>query len=139
MNYDALQESYWNERRKQVEDLRARISTRSGPLQGRVVPGDDGLDIGEGRRLKLAVMFLHISGFSQRPSIALDEQDLNLRVLNLFFTEMMKIAEDYGGTVEKNTGDGLMAYFEDGGYDDNHGTKRALAAALTMMASNEYL
>jgi adenylate cyclase len=36
-----------------------------------------------------------------------------LRVLNLYFSEMIKIAEEYGGTVEKNTGDGLMAYFED--------------------------
>jgi len=42
------------------------------------------------------------------------EQDLMLRVLALFFSEMIRIAEEYGGVVEKNTGDGLMVYFSDG-------------------------
>jgi len=31
-----------------------------------------------------------------------------------FWVKWVKIAEDYGGVVEKNTGDGLMAYFNDG-------------------------
>ena len=62
-----------------------------------------------------------------------------LRVLSLFFTEMIRIVEDYGGTVEKNTGDGLMAYFEDGGHGNNKATKRAVTAALTMMAANQNL
>ena len=96
--------------------------------------------IGEGRRLGMAVLFLDISGFSGRPSETTDEQSLLLKVLNLFFTEMVRIAEDYGGTVEKNTGDGLMAYFEDGGGDPpESGCKRAVAASLTMMAANESL
>jgi class 3 adenylate cyclase len=55
-------------------------------------------------------------------------------------TELIKIAEEYGGTVEKNTGDGLMAYFEDGdGTPADCGYKRAVAAALTKMASSDYL
>lgn len=139
MNFDGLAEAYWKDRQQQVEDLRSRISRRSAPLQGRVLPGDDDLDIGEGKRLAIAVMFVDISSFSQRPSSSLEEQDQNLRVLNLFFTEMMRIAEDYGGTVEKNTGDGLMAYFEDAGHGPENGAKRAVAGALTMMASNQYL
>lgn len=53
-----------------------------------------------------------------------------LSALNLFFTEMMKIAEDYGG-VEKNTRDGLMAYFDDG--MDVAASKKTVACALTMM------
>jgi class 3 adenylate cyclase len=82
-------------------------------------------------------MFIDISEFSQRPSGTSDEQELMLRVLNLFMTEMIRIAEDYGGSVEKNTGDGLMAYFEDAG--DANSTKRALTCALTMSAANEAL
>src|SRR5262249_15618490 len=55
-------------------------------------------------------------------------------------TEMTKVAEDYGGTVEKNTGDGLMAYFEDGGgTPPGTGPQRAVSSALTMFAANEHL
>jgi class 3 adenylate cyclase len=38
-------------------------------------------------------------------------------VLNLHCSEMTRVAEEYGGTVEKNTGDDLMAYFEDNSGD----------------------
>ncbi|MEQ1885530.1 MAG: adenylate/guanylate cyclase domain-containing protein [Bryobacteraceae bacterium] len=137
MNYDGLQTTYWNGQIARVEKLRARIGEFDGPSIGRVVPLDDDLAIGEGRRLSVAVMFLDISSFSQRPSETEAEQDLQLRVLSLFFSEMIKIAEDYGGTVEKNTGDGLMAYFESA--DGENGSKRAVSCALTMMAANECL
>lgn len=49
----------------------------------------------------MAVMFIDICGFSSRPMETLEEQDLTLRVLNLFFTEMIRIAEEYGGNVER--------------------------------------
>ena len=81
-----------------------------------------------------------MTSFSSRRSETEEEQELLLRILNLFFTEMIKIAEDYGGTMEKNTGDGLMAYFEDGGGEPREGgAKRAVACSLTMMAANEHL
>jgi adenylate cyclase len=44
---------------------------------------------------------------------------------------------DYDGIVEKNTGDGLMAYFADNG--DATGAERAVACAMTLMASNTEL
>jgi adenylate cyclase len=138
VNYEGLEKTYWDQQQQRVQELLRKINARPEPLQGRAVPDDESLAIGEGRRLALAVVFLDISSFSQRPSTTIEEQDMALRVVNLFFTEMMKIAEDYGGTVEKNTGDGLMAYFEDVGHMDN-GAKRAVAAALTMMAANHYL
>jgi len=85
-------------------------------------------------------MFIDICGFSDRPMWTLEEQDMTLRVLNLFFTEMIRIAEEYGGQVEKNTGDGLMIYFNDGdGQPAEHGAKRAVACALTMMTANKNL
>jgi adenylate cyclase len=138
VHYNGLEKTYWSQQQQRVQQLLQKINARPEPVQGRAVPEDDSLAIGEGRRLALAVMFVDISGFSQRPSTTLEEQDMTLRVVNLFFTEMMKVAEDYGGTVEKNTGDGLMAYFEDSGHA-NSGAKRAVAAALTMMAANHYL
>ncbi len=137
MNYDGLESAYWTAQIERVERLRGRIADRAGAPVGRVVPDDTDLSIGSGRRLDLTVLFLDISGFSQRPSGTADEQELMLRVLNLFMSEMIKIAEDYGGSVEKNTGDGLMAYFEDEA--DANSTKRAVACALTMCAANDSL
>lgn len=137
MNYDGLETGYWSAQVTRVEKLRQRISERAAASVGQVVPDDADLTIGAGRRLNLTVMFIDISGFSQRPSNTAEEQELMLRVLNLFMTEMIRIAEDYGGSVEKNTGDGLMAYFEDGGGANS--TKRAISCALTMHAANELL
>jgi adenylate cyclase len=140
MNYDGLQASYWQGQITRVRELRDKINSTVPTQSGRVVPDGEDLAIGQGRRLEIAVLFLDISGFSQRLSETEDEQALLLKILNLFFTEMIKIAEEYGGTVEKNTGDGLMAYFEDAAGDPaENGSKRAVACALTMMAANEHL
>lgn len=137
MNFDGLETAYWTAQIERVERLRGRIADRAAAAPGRVVPDDADLTIGAGRRLSLTVMFIDISGFSSRPAGTPEEQEMMLRVLNLFMTEMIRIAEDYGGVVEKNTGDGLMAYFEDA--DGENSSKRAVACSLTMHAANEYL
>ena len=112
MDYEALTSSYWGQQIQRVESLRLSINDRSQIRPGRVVPENDDIVIGSGRRLNLAVLFLDISAFSARQSFTEGDQATVLRVLSLFFSEMVKIAEDYGGVVEKNTGDGLFAYFE---------------------------
>ena len=104
-----------------------------------MIPDDGDVAIGSGRRLDLAVLFLDICGFSGRASFAAGEQATTLRVLNLFFSEMIKIAEDYGGVVEKNTGDGLLAYFENSSPAPTPASQKAVAAALTMFAANRHL
>ena len=133
MNYDALTRVYIQ---RQVDRF-AKTLQRLGELDtapGRVVPEAADLVIGAGRRLDVAIMFVDISGFSSWPAETLAEQKGVLAVLSLFFTEIVRIAEDYGGTVEKNTGDGLMVYFEDRAADA--GSKRAVACALTMFHTN---
>lgn len=140
MDYDGLKKSYWQSQAERIEQLRRRISERPEIGSGRVVPEDDTLRIGDGKRMNMAVMFIDICDFSSRKMETTAEQDLILRTLNLFFTEMTRIAEEYGGHVEKNTGDGLLIYFVDNEGDPKElGAKRAVAAALTMMASNAYL
>jgi adenylate cyclase len=141
MNYDVLEANYWQKQIERVEKLRSTISERATATPGRVIPDENDLAIGTGRRLPATVLFLDVSSFSQRNSITQDEQEMMLRVLNLFLTEMIRIIEDYGGNVEKNTGDGLMAYFEDLPEDDanTNSTKRALACSLTMDAANQNL
>jgi adenylate cyclase len=141
MNFNGLPSSYWVSQKTRVEDLRLKISAGDNSTDGRIVPTDNDLVIGAGRRLPLSILFTDISGFSNRASLTPEQQEMNLRIFNLYFTEMIRIVEDYGGTVEKNTGDGLMAYFEDAPeyQADDNSTKRALACALTMFAANQYL
>ncbi|MFC4309094.1 adenylate/guanylate cyclase domain-containing protein [Steroidobacter flavus] len=117
-----------------------KIRGRSSVPAGRVIPDADDLPIHAGRRLDATVLFLDISKFSQRPAWTEGEQDTLLRILSLFFTEMIRIIEDFGGVVEKNTGDGLMAYFVAEPGDTISVQQRALAAALTMFyAADNYI
>jgi len=138
VHYDGLPTNYRQQLRDRVMRTAERVFRRSAATAvGRVVPGDDDLVIGTGRVLELAVLFLDISGFSGRPSASPNEQRAVLQALNVFFSEMVRIATDYGGTVEKNTGDGLMAYFERvPGPGGANAPQRAVAAALTMMHAN---
>lgn len=135
MDYERLTNAYWQSQLDRLQRVLDGINERPATaVPGRVVPGPDELAIGTGRQLQAAVLFTDISGFSGRPSGSASEQQLLLNVLNLYFSEMIRICEEYGGTVEKNTGDGLMAYFEDNSGDPPEGgCKRALAAALTML------
>lgn len=140
MNYDLLDRTYWIDQKDRIEQLRLKIVSRPSVGDGRLVPEDNSLSIGDGRRLKMAVMFIDICDFSSRAMESVEEQDLMLRVLNLYFTEMIRISEEYGGNVEKNTGDGLLIYFNDGeGLPPESGPKRAVACALTMFAATKHL
>lgn len=61
-----------------------------------------------------------------------------LTALTILFSEMIRVIQDHGGKVEKNTGDGLMAYFSRGENGLSAQTT-ALMAALTMVASAKRL
>jgi adenylate cyclase len=111
-----------------------------GPVNaGRVVPSSDDLVIHDGRRLSATVMFLDICKFSARPAWTEQAQQTLLQVLSLFFTEMIRVVEDYGGFLEKNTGDGLMAYFVKEPNDPTSAQQRAICAALTMFSAADRL
>ena len=89
-----------------------KIASRSvGPSVGYAIPAADDITIHDGRRIEATVMFLDICKFSSRPCESAEEQATMLQIISLFFTEMIRIIEDHDGVVEKNTGDGLMAYF----------------------------
>lgn len=105
---------------------------------GRVIPDHGALPIGVGRQISATVMFLDICGSSDLGSDDPVQQRASLSAMTLFFSEMIRIVEDHGGTVEKNTGDGLMAYFAagQGGFS---APQTALSAALTMSATAEDL
>jgi adenylate cyclase len=140
INYDLLTRSYYRNQVLRVKDSLHKLEASSTPSQGKVIPSETDLVLGTGRTLSMAVMFLDISSFSSRPAESPADQLKLLTILNFFFTEMTRVAEDYGGTVEKNTGDGLMAYFQDGGGTPSEsGAKRAVSCALTMMHAGQFL
>jgi adenylate cyclase len=133
----ALTRSYFDKQIARTLEVVDRIRNRNPVLTGRVIPDDDSLAIHDARRITATVLFLDISNFSQRPSYTAEEQENVLAALSLFFTEMIRIVEDYGGRVEKNTGDGLMAYFIKEQGDNEPSQQKALAAALTMFHAGE--
>src|SRR5262249_8323972 len=110
-----------------------------GVTDGRVMPDRDDITIGSGRRFELAVLFLDICGFSSRPNWTLDEQNTMLGIMNVFMAEMLSVVNDFGGTYEKNTGDGLMAYFGESGATEADRIKPAIEAALVMHYFNDHL
>jgi adenylate cyclase len=133
---DHLTFTYQHAQHERVVRNRERIVQSVNAItDGRVIPEVDDLSIGSGRRLEATVLFLDISKFSNNPAESTEEQELLLRILSLFFTEMIRVLEDYGGVVEKNTGDGLMAYFVRDPRWPEDVRQRALAAALTMFYS----
>lgn len=116
---------------KRLDKLRGLLPIRAG----RTIPDDDDLLIGDAKRLKLAVLFLDICKFSRIPNDEPVEQDNVLKLLNLFMAEMLQVVKMHGGEFEKNTGDGLMAYF--GEEPEAEITKRAVDAAVTMHCYND--
>lgn len=134
-NVDRLTSSYFKKQIERNLSVVDKIRARSALATGRVIPSSGDLPIHAGRRIEATVMFLDICKFSTRPSWTETEQENLLQILSLFFTEMIRIVEDYGGTVEKNTGDGLMAYFTKQAGDDASPQQRAIAAAITMFAA----
>lgn len=124
--------SYRTTQRDRVAATAMKISSRSNLRPGRVIPDADDLAIHEGRFLNAAVLFLDISGFTGRPQETRDQQEQLLQGLSLFFTEAIRVVEDFGGVVEKNTGDWLMAYFAREADEDASKELRSLTAAITL-------
>jgi adenylate cyclase len=143
INYNGLSSTYWQKQKERVSDMVNRLRQQSFTKEGRDIPDPNSsgsLAIGEGRRIMACVMFLDICGFSKRPMETPVEQDLMLRIISLFFSEMIRIAEEFDGQVEKNTGDGLMIYFsDDSGASGTTAVHKALACALTMQAATTHL
>lgn len=98
-----------------VQRMNSRISSLAERLEktvsGRVAPELDQVGINTGRQFNLSILFLDIVGFSSWSNATHDEQKNTLAIFDLFMSEAMNLIRDLGGTFEKNTGDGLMAYF----------------------------
>lgn len=135
MDTSKLPINYWETINDRILASVNKIVQRSElTTQGRVSPDDEDLAIGTGRKLKMSVLFLDICGFTSWNLTTHEQQEQVLIIFNLFMTHMLRIAQDYGGTVEKNTGDGLMAYFEgEGNNREQSACESAIAASQTML------
>lgn len=132
--------TYHNTQSRRVEITRRRIrAVNQAVVPGFVIPEPQDLPIGRGRRLEAAILFLDISGFTHRRSETAEEQDAQVRILSLFFSEMIRIVGDFEGTVEKNTGDGIIAYFGRPNRNDSETRQRALACAMYMFLAADRL
>lgn len=63
----------------------------------------------QGTRLTVCVMFADIRNFTTRSESSTPEAIIQL--LNYYFDEMTAAIDEFGGTVDKFIGDGLMAFF----------------------------
>lgn len=128
---------------KMIERTNKRIGTLNQRLldvkTGQQMPVEDQVTIGSGRQMEVSVLFLDICSYSSWFNDSFEAQKFVLAIMNIFMAEMMNIVRDRKGEFEKNTGDGLMAYF---GCDSNGATdsvKSALESALTMHYFNDHL
>jgi adenylate cyclase len=130
-----------NFQQQMVERLQKRLGRLQdrvdSVVQGRVVPDVDDLTIGSGRQCTLAILFLDICGFSELANWTTDEQKVVLARMNVFMSEMITLVREFDGHFEKNTGDGLMAYFGEGAKTDADRVKPAVEAATAMCYFND--
>ena len=139
-NISSITKTYHSFQNRRIELNRKRIEGLPATIApGYIIPEPRDLPIGRGRRVEASILFLDISGFTSRPSETPQEQDAQVRILSLFFSEMIRVISDYGGTVEKNTGDGVMAYFgRSAGPGDVK--QRSVACAMTMFhAADQFI
>lgn len=100
-----------DEQAELVEDRLDHIPT------GRTMPDREDMRLASAKKFKLGIVFIDINDFTTYANDN-DEYDV-LFMLNLFVPEIMEIVRDYDGYFEKNTGDGILAYFGvDEDYDD---------------------
>lgn len=131
----AYQDKCFNRLFRRNAQLESRVDAST---QGRVIPEEEELAIGEGKHFsEMAVLFMDICGFSSLPNWTTEEQKIVLKTLNLFMGEMLSIVRDFGGTFEKNTGDGLMAYFGEGASNRAEAVRPAVEAAVMMHYVND--
>jgi adenylate cyclase len=121
---------------KRLSLLQERIDA---VVKGRVVPDIDDLSIGTGTQHQLSILFLDICGFSQLLNWQPEDQKSVLALMNVFMSEMISLVRDFEGHFEKNTGDGLMAYFGEGAKTDAERVKPAVEAATAMHYFNDHI
>lgn len=108
--------------KKEIADrIEDRVETVEERLEhipkGRTNPSLEDLTIHSAKKYRLGMVFVDINGFSDYMKRNSDEDTLFM--LNVFIPEIMELVRDFDGKLEKNTGDGILAYFGAGDDDED--------------------
>ncbi|MCB1146509.1 MAG: adenylate/guanylate cyclase domain-containing protein [Leptospiraceae bacterium] len=105
----------------------------SSQLYDLIVHGKLAADTNQNRRKKLSIFFSDIVGFTDLTDSV--EPELLSNLLNQYLNEMSKIAQKYGGTIDKFIGDAIMIYFGDSdSADDKEEAAKCVLMALEMQS-----
>jgi class 3 adenylate cyclase len=99
---------------------------------GRVMPHLTDMRFSEAKRFSMGVVFVDIHGSGNYLSENGPRETLFM--LNVFIPQVMELVQDFDGYFEKNTGDGILAYFGVGKEDTE-----AVEDILEYLASVQYV
>lgn len=98
--------------------------------KAQTMPNLQGITIGSAKRMEAAIMFFDFANFTSTTSrLSLEE---TLMILNISTVTVMKIVREWNGTVEKHTGDGVMAILGTETADQNDIAREAIETAQTI-------
>ena len=94
--------------------------------QARTMPDIQNMTIGTAKRSTLAILFVDTVQYTNLVNRNRNKLEVVLAVMNLLIGEVSQIIKDYDAAFEKNTGDGIMAYFGTETLDATHMAAQAV-------------
>ena len=115
------------EQNEMLKGLSTQLSKYLSPqVYSQIFSGEQTVEISS-KRKKLTVLFSDIADFTETTD-SLESEELT-SLLNRYFTEMSKIALEYGATIDKYIGDAMMLFFGD---PESRGAKEDALACVRM-------
>ena len=111
-------------------NLRTYLRRAGRTIKGQTMPDLSTLNIGHAKSMKAAILFFDLEDFTATSS-AMSNED-TLFVLNNIIPSLTRIVRYWGGTIEKNTGDGIMAILGTETSEDQTIAREAIECAMAM-------
>lgn len=100
-----------------IEDYTERASNRAEKVakrlehipNGRVMPDLEDMNLAETKRFSMGVVFVDLVNSGEY--LTRNGPRETMFMLNVFIPQIMDLVRDFNGHFEKNTGDGILAYF----------------------------
>ncbi|WP_424017341.1 adenylate/guanylate cyclase domain-containing protein [Halorientalis pallida] len=106
------------------DEIETRVNEQAATVEERLehipdsysMPDLEDMTLHTAKKFDLGIVFIDINDFTDYTDR--NDYDEILFMLNMFIPEAMELVRDYDGYFEKNTGDGVMAYFGAGEDDE---------------------